>query len=339
VVNKLIKDTNNMAQLLDIIKDTNRPAYKVLQELVELQKLNWPLVATNFSGLEKVELKQFQFDGFQVKVQFNPERMQSSAAKTDQKSIAARPCFLCAENRPVEQDEIDFGDQFVILVNPFPIFKLHFTISSIAHTEQRFLPNTRTFLHLAEAMEGFIVIYNGPECGASAPDHLHFQAGESSLLPISAEFELLKKSSRILFSGTNTTVYATENYLRKMISIETVSMTEGLNLIEIYYRNFQEMQPDKVEPMMNALCLWQVGKWTIHLFPRKAHRPSQYFASGMEHILISPGSVDFGGLIITPRREDFDKITREDVVDILDQVSLNQDDFQKLTGQIASEMK
>jgi ATP adenylyltransferase/5',5'''-P-1,P-4-tetraphosphate phosphorylase II len=327
-----------MAQFLDIIKDTNRPAYKVLQELVELQKLNWPLVSANFAGLEKVELKQFQFDGFRVNVQFNPERMQSSAAKTDQKSIAARPCFLCAENRPVEQNEIDFGEQFVILVNPFPIFKLHYTISSIAHTEQRFLPNTQTFLELAEAMEGFIVIYNGPECGASAPDHLHFQAGESSLLPISSEFEQLKKSSRILFLGTNTTVYATENYLRKMISIETTSMKEGLNLIEIYYRHFQSMQPEKVEPMMNALCLWKAGKWTIHLFPRKAHRPSQYFASGMEHILISPGSVDFGGLFITPRREDFDKITREDVVDILDQVCIDQADFIELTEHIRKDL-
>jgi hypothetical protein len=124
-----------------------------------------------------------------------------------------------------------------------------------------------------------------------------------------------------------------------MISIETVSMTEGLNLIEIYYRNFQSMQPEKVEPLMNALCLWKAGKWTIHLFPRKAHRPSQYFTSGLEHILISPGSVDFGGLFITPRREDFDKITREDVVDILDQVCIDQEEFQELTGKMASEMK
>jgi hypothetical protein len=328
-----------MAQLLNLMEDTNQPAFQVLHELVESQKLHWPLVAANFAGLEKVEVKQFQFDGFQVRVQFNPERMQSSAAKTDQQSIAARPCFLCGANRPVEQDEIAFGEQFVILVNPFPIFKLHFTISSLNHIAQRFFANAQTMLELAEAMDQFTVIYNGPECGASAPDHLHFQAGENTLLPITEEFDRLKPNGRILYSGANTSVYAFDHYLRKMISIETSSMAEGLSVIDSYYRHFQAMQPEKVEPMMNALCTFTDAKWTIHLFPRKAHRPSQYFASGNEHILISPGSVDFGGLFITPRREDFDKFTRDDVVDILDQVCLDQDDFLELTGQIASELR
>jgi ATP adenylyltransferase/5',5'''-P-1,P-4-tetraphosphate phosphorylase II len=327
-----------MAQLLELITDTNKTAGQILEDLVEVQKKNWPLVASNFLGLEKVEVRHFQFDGFQIKVQFNPERMLSTVSKTDQKSIAARPCFLCNENRPVEQDEIEFGDQFLILVNPFPIFKLHFTISSNTHIAQRFLPSARVFLELAEAMEGFTVIYNGPECGASAPDHLHFQAGESGLLPIAEDFERLKHTSRKLYAGISTTVYAFDHYLRKMISIETTSMTEGLEVIDIYYKHFQAMQPGKIEPMMNALCSWKNGKWVIHLFPRKAHRPTHYFESGAKQILISPGSVDFGGVFILPRREDFDKITSENVVDILDQVCLNQDDFQGLTEKIRNDL-
>jgi ATP adenylyltransferase/5',5'''-P-1,P-4-tetraphosphate phosphorylase II len=327
-----------MAQLLELIKDTNKTAVQILEELVEIQKMNWPLVASNFRGLEKVEVRYFQFDGFQIKVQFNPERMLSTVSKTDQKSIAARACFLCSENRPVEQDELEFGDQFLILVNPFPIFKLHFTISSNTHIAQRFLPSVRVLLELAKALEGFTVIYNGPECGASAPDHLHFQAGESTLLPLEEDFERLKNSSRKLYFGVNTTVYAFDHYLRKMISIETTSMTEGLEVIDIYYKHFQAMQPDKIEPMMNALCSWVNGKWTIHLFPRKAHRPTQYFKSGAKQILISPGSVDFGGVFILPRREDFDKITKEDVVDVLSQVCLNQDDFLELTEKIQNNL-
>jgi len=327
-----------MAQLLELINDTNKTAGQVLEELVETQKKNWPLVESNFSGLEKVEVRHFQFDGFQIKVQFNPERMHSTVSKTDQKSIAARPCFLCSENRPVEQDEIVFGDQFLILVNPFPIFKFHFTISSNTHIAQRFLPSALVFLELAGAMEGLTVIYNGPECGASAPDHLHFQAGESTLLPLTEEFGRLKNSSRKIYSGVNTTVYAFDHYLRKMISIETPSISVGLEVIDIYYKYFQAMQPDKIEPMMNVLCSWKNGKWVIHLFPRKAHRPTHYFESGAKQILISPGSVDFGGVFILPRREDFDKITKENIVDILAQVCVNQDTFLELTEKIRNDL-
>jgi ATP adenylyltransferase/5',5'''-P-1,P-4-tetraphosphate phosphorylase II len=327
-----------MTQLLKLLTDTNKNARQILAEFVESEKSNWPLVASNFSGLEKVKVKHFQFDGFQIKVQFNPERMLSTSSNTDKESIAARPCFLCGENRPVEQKEIEFGDQFLILVNPFPIFKFHFTIPSVHHVEQRFLPHIRVMLDLAKAMEGFTIIYNGPECGASAPDHLHFQAGESSLLPISEDFEQLKNTSRLLYSGKNTKVYAFDNYLRKMISVATNSISEGLEVINNYYQHFQAMQPNKIEPMMNVLCSCMNGKWTIHLFPRKAHRPTQFFEKGIKHILISPGSVDFGGLFITPRREDFDKITSEDVIDILDQVCVDQDTFLKLTEKIRNDL-
>ncbi len=208
-----------MEQLLDIISKTNKSANQILREFVESEKLLWPLAAANYDGLKSVEEKQFQFDGFQIKVQFNPERMRSSAAKVDKQSIAERKCFLCSENRPAEQDAIAFGDQFLILVNPFPIFKTHFTISCNSHIDQRFLPNVHYLLELARAMEGFTVFYNGPECGASAPDHLHFQAGESSFMPITREFEELKSSAQQLYSGLETQIWAFDDYLRKMISV------------------------------------------------------------------------------------------------------------------------
>ena len=327
-----------MNQLRDIVTKTKKTAVQVLHEFTEAQKQSWPLAAANFKGLEEVELKHFQFNGFQVKVQFNPARMISSVASVDKQTIAARKCFLCNENRPPEQDALAFGDQYLILVNPFPIFKNHFTISSNLHIDQRFLPNVSDLLGLAAAMEGFTVFYNGPECGASAPDHLHFQAGENGFMPIGEEFNRLKHNSRQLFSGINTQVWAFDNYLRKIISIETSSMAEGLQVIGIYYHHFQAMQPEKVEPMMNALCSFSAGKWTIHLFPRKAHRPTQFFATGDKRILISPGSVDFGGVFITPRREDFDKITKENIVDILSQVCVNQNTFKDLTEKIGKEL-
>ena len=328
-----------MAQLLDIIAETNQSAYQILSEFVESEKLLWPLAAANYKGLEKVLERSFQFDGFEIRVQFNPERMRSSAAKVDNQSIAERKCFLCSENRPAEQDAIAFGDQFLILVNPFPIFKTHFTISCNSHIDQRFIQNAKSMFEIAQAMEGFTVFYNGPECGASAPDHLHFQAGESSFMPIAIEFEELKSTARQLFSGVETQVWAFDDYFRKMISVETNSMEEALKIIGIYYTHFQAMQPEKIEPMMNALCTFSKGKWTIHLFPRKAHRPSHFYEEGEKQILISPGSVDFGGVFILPRREDFDKITKEDIADILEQVCVDQDTFQELTEKIRTDLE
>jgi ATP adenylyltransferase/5',5'''-P-1,P-4-tetraphosphate phosphorylase II len=327
-----------MAQLLDIIKEINQSAFQILTSFVEAEKLNWPLAAANYKGLEKVEERSFQYGGFEIRTQFNPERMRSSVAEVDKKSIADRKCFLCSGNRPAEQDAIAFNDNFLILVNPFPIFNTHFTISCNSHIDQRFIPNIRGLLELAQAMEGFTVFYNGPECGASAPDHLHFQAGENGFMPIGKDFNRLKSSARKLYCGTETQVWAFDNYLRKMISVETSSLDEGMRIIGIYYLHFQALQPEKMEPMMNVLCTFSDGKWTIHLFPRKAHRPTHFYEQEEKQILISPGSVDFGGVFILPRREDFDKITAADIADILEQVCVDQDTFQELTDKIENDL-
>lgn len=324
-----------MMQLRDSVMKTGKSASQVLQDFLETEKLNWPLAAANYKGLDKVEQKSLQFDGFEIHIQFNPERMRSSAANVDPAAIAARRCFLCAENRPPEQSALAFGDQFQILVNPFPIFRNHFTVSASIHVDQRFFPNIGAMLDLAAAMEGLTVFYNGPECGASAPDHLHFQAGETEFLPVSKDFETQKISpENVVFSGANTRIWAFENYLRKMISIECSSRKEALTVLELYYNCFSEIQPAKVEPMMNVLCSAENGNWQIHLFPRQAHRPKQFFQTGAEQILLSPASVDFGGVMITPRKEDFDKITETDIEDILNQLSLGHDDFRQLIGQM-----
>jgi len=327
-----------MTQLIDIIQNTGKTAVEILNEFTQSQIQDWPLAAANFKGLEKVQERTYSYEEFVIRTQFNPERMRSSEAEVDKKTIAARQCFLCNENRPKEQGAIEFGDDFLILVNPFPIFRNHFTISCNRHIDQRFNGNARTLLELAEAMHGFTVFYNGPECGASAPDHLHFQAGESSFMPITDDYNKLKTSGRQLFSGKDTQVWAFDNYLRKMITVETNSMDKALEIIGLYYHHFQAMQPEKMEPMMNALCSWNDGKWTIHLFPRKAHRPSHFYEAGEKQILISPGSVDFGGVFILPRREDFDKIIKEDIVDILQQVCLSDELFFELTKKIEAEL-
>ncbi len=295
------------------------------------QNHTWKLSADNYRGLDHVEEKLFHFDGFVIKVQFNPERMRSSTAKVDQASIAARKCFLCSENRPEVQNSMNLPHDFLLLVNPFPIFKTHFTIPSIHHVPQRLTGNLEAMFAIARLMQGFQLFYNGPECGASAPDHLHFQAGETGFLPVESEFLSLRQNpDALIFRSATTNVWTINHYLRKMISIETESQEKGIQMIEKILSRFGEILPEKVEPMVNLLCTFKEGKWILHLFPRKLHRPAQFFAEGKDQLLISQASVDFGGVFITPRREDFEKITAADIADIFDQVTLNEKEFKTL---------
>lgn len=295
------------------------------------QNRTWEMSAENYRGLNQVEEKEFLIDGYKIKVQFNPQRIRSSAARVDRQSIAARQCFLCAENRPAEQNSIALGHDFLLLVNPFPIFSHHFTLPSLRHTDQRLAGNLAALFDLARQMEGYTLFYNGPECGASAPDHLHFQAGEAGFLPVESEFLQLKQTAGSQLVDTDRLkIWAFDHYLRKMITFETVDPEAGIRAVEQLFTRFGEIQPEKVEPMVNLLCYFREGTWTIHLFPRKQHRPRQYFAQGKEQLLISPASVDFGGVFITPLKEDFDKITQADVVDIFAQVSLDEADFNQL---------
>jgi ATP adenylyltransferase/5',5'''-P-1,P-4-tetraphosphate phosphorylase II len=301
------------------------------------QNKSWQLSADNYRGLTKVGEREFLIDGYQIRVQFNPERMRSSNASVDQNSIAARKCFLCTENRPAEQNKLDLGNNFLLLVNPFPIFHQHFTIPSVRHTPQLLTGSLEAMFEIARQMKGYTLFYNGPESGASAPDHLHFQAGENGFMPVESEFEWMKqKSEHILFQSDKLTIWAFDDYLRKMISIETNNLGEGVIAIGNLLNRFREIQPEKIEPMINLLCYFRDGKWILHLFPRKLHRPRQFFEKGSHRLLISPASVDFGGVFITPRREDFDKITANDITDIFHQVSLDDEAFLKLKQSITN---
>ncbi len=301
------------------------------------QNQSWQLSANNYGGLKSVEEREFLIEGCKIRVQFNPERMRSSAAKVDSSSIAARKCFLCNENRPAEQKSLDLSNGFLLLVNPFPIFSRHFTIPSKEHTPQLLIHSLRPLFEIARNMVVYTLFYNGPECGASAPDHLHFQAGENGFMPIESEFEVMKlKDETLLFRSDNLRIWAFDGYLRKMISFETSDLEQGVKAIENLCARFSEIQPEKAEPMMNLLCYFRDGKWVIHLFPRRLHRPWQFFEEGDRRLLISPASVDFGGVFITPRREDFDKITASDIEDIFQQVSLGDDEFLKLKMSITN---
>ena len=306
-------------------------------DFLTAQNHTWKLSAANYHGLDHVVEKEFLIDSFQIRVQFNPERMKSSTAKIDNQSIAARKCFLCKENRPPEQISLELGHSFILLVNPFPIFRNHFTIPSLKHTDQRLISNLEALFDIARQMEGYTVFYNGPECGASAPDHLHFQAGERGFLPVELEFESLKlNEDSLYYVKEGLRIWYFGSYLRKMISFESDSIQLAILAVENVYQRLLELQPEKVEPMINLLCYFKEGKWIVHFFPRKLHRPTQFFADGERQLLISPASVDFGGVFITPRREDFEKISAYDIKDIFEQVTLDELTFNELKNAILS---
>jgi ATP adenylyltransferase/5',5'''-P-1,P-4-tetraphosphate phosphorylase II len=301
----------------------SRETNKILLEsditaFIQAQLAEWPLAAQNYENLKKVRTKEFDFDGFRVRVQFNPARIQSSAAKVDKKSIEERKCFLCPANRPPEQRQILFGSKYLILVNPYPIFPLHLTIPGVNHTEQLIAGRYEDMLDLAEALDEFVVFYNGPKCGASAPDHVHFQAGSKGFLPLEEDVRTVPRN--VIWSGGNRSCYSLEKYLRAVLVIES---SDRQSMVEVFNRFYSQLEIKKgeKEPMLNIVSWYEAGKWTSCIFPREVHRPQCFFAEGSQNLLISPASVDMAGVFITPQEKDFEKIRKEDIEAILKEVS------------------
>lgn len=298
----------------------------------------WDLAKKNYKALETVQEKQFTINGNCYKVQFNPARIVSSAAKVDAKSIQERKCFLCRQNLPSEQIGLPFDENYRILVNPFPIFPKHLTVPDHQHTDQRIAGRFRDMLNLAEAATDYVIFYNGPRCGASAPDHMHFQAGNKGFLPLENDWK--KQKAEKIGQGTASTLWALNDEPRNTLVIESTNKDEATRLFNIVYHTLEIYSPvhAEEEPMMN-LITWKEGKrFVTCLFPRVLHRPSCYHAEGDQNILISPASVDMGGVFITPLEKDFRKITAEDIANILKEVCLQSDDFETLKTQLKAQL-
>ena len=304
-----------------------------ITELLHEQVSNWELARTNFAGLKTVRTKSFDFGDFEVKVQFNSARIVSSGAKVDAKTIAERKCFLCTENRPAEQNSVDAGD-YLVLVNPFPIFPEHFTIPRKEHVDQQIKPYFVDMLVLAEALDDYLIFYNGPRCGASAPDHMHFQAGTKDFLPLVNDYTRLKDThAQLLVESENFQLYNFNNYLRTVYCIESTDVESAKDAFEKLYTYFTSPPAPlleergeievggEVEPMLNIVCTFEDGKWFTFVLPRKTFRPWQYSAEGEQQLLVSPATVEMCGIFITPIEAHFEKITKEDVESILKQAS------------------
>ncbi len=303
--------------------------------LVNQQKATWPLAGANYRSLKQVETKWFDFGTFRMACQYNPGRIRSSAADTSAGAISARPCFLCEDNRPPEQLEIPFREDFVLLANPFPIFPYHLTIPSLRHIPQRLEENIPSFLELSRKLQEFTLLYNGPRCGASAPDHLHFQAGFRNILPIEEELEqLLTHHADNVNDKGPVKIFAVEKTLRRFIALQSRDAEPLAACIQAVTNGLEKDKQE--EPMMNILSWIEKGGWNVLIFPRSLQRPYQYYANEPEKLVISPAAVELGGLVILPRKEDFEKITARDLESIFSQVTLGEEDFRVLKEKLAA---
>jgi hypothetical protein len=292
--------------------------------LIRQQTANFPLAQNGYATLATAQTRTFEFDGFVLKLQFNPGRLASSAAKVDPKSIAERKCFLCPAHLPPGQRGLAFERDYLLLVNPFPIFPEHFTIPHTGHAPQRIAGSFDAMLRLAREMSPrYTTFYNGPRAGASAPDHLHFQAGTAGFMPIDGEYDAVKRSlGQTLMETSRLRAYAVADYLRRFVSFESSDAGVLRQAFDAFYRGAAPLLPGDDEPMMNVLASFADGAWRVVVFPRMKHRPSFYTADGDAKILLSPAGVEFGGVCTTPVERDFHRVTREHLVQMFDEVSV-----------------
>lgn len=331
-----------------------------VEEFFQKELARWEFARNSYADLAKVQTKELTLHNNDengearrgvaennLSVQWNPARIISTGASIADKDIKERPCFLCDHNRPKEQRSLKMEKHYQILVNPYPILPQHFTIPSRRHTPQSIWAHFGTMRHMAWTMPQQIIFYNGAKCGASCPDHMHLQAGQRGIVPIEKNWKTY------------------ENYLRKIYPLtgaQTVSMQEagntsdtcGLYLLEGYVcpvfvirslpaetdsilcqRLYQALPivDDEIEPRINLIAWRQEGgigredEIVTLIFPRKKHRPDCYYAEGEEQLLVSPGALDMGGLLITPREEDFHKVTAEWFAEILKEVTMTEEEI------------
>lgn len=289
--------------------------------LLEGQKRTWHLLANGYASLKQIRQREVACSGFNVTLQFNPGRMTSTAARVDAESIKQRSCFLCVENLPADQEGLLYSGDFVILCNPAPIFDKHFTISHLSHRPQTLEPFLKQFLTLARDMSPmFSVFYNGPRCGASAPDHMHFQACPAGLIPVEREARESDRREKIAGSK-NSEIFILKHYGREVIVLEGVDPGEMGEVLVRLLRSMQSASGTTEEPMVNILCSFSGSQWRLIVFPRRKHRPEAFFRTDESRILVSPAAVDMGGLIITPSEKDFGRLDAKTIEGIFSEVS------------------
>ncbi len=296
-----------------------------LSAFVRQQLESWPELREAHEGLRQSVYKKFFLTDLEVQLQHNPFRMKSSTARVDKQSIEKRQCFLCPDNLFPEQRALVYRDDWLILGNPFPIFPDHLVISHKEHQLQEIGACLGAMLSFVTDSNGaFEAFYNGPACGASAPDHLHFQAYPAGGIPLMSQAQLLLAAGMSLsqiddMHGQGTCFAGEVDRRGVFICCTRNHAALEQNLIRAV-AHLKKVTVAQDEPLVNIVIAADGPDLTGILLPRKAHRPACYFSQDGDHMVVSPGAVDVGGLLVLPRHEDYARMTREQVLGIFFEV-------------------
>jgi len=295
--------------------------------LLEEQKESWPGLAHAYQELANVRTRSISCGSYKVDLQFNPQRVVSSGAAVDRESIKNRPCFLCTDNLPVKQRGILYRGNYLILCNPAPIFDKHFTIAYLRHQPQAIAASLILLMNLVQDLApNFTAFYNGPACGASAPDHLHLQAIPKNALPF---IETSKTQSPIKeISGVK--FYTGEKLDRAVVIMSGQSRKSLQEQFDRLIKITQKIISSNSEPMLNVLCTYEDKIWRLIIFLRQKHRPDAFFYEGEKRIFVSLGAIDMAGVIITPMLADFNRLEASQISRIYREVSLEEDTTNKI---------
>lgn len=341
--NNLYKDRLRTMELLArkaFNKGNNPDEDSAINRFFERQLNTWSDTDKRYKDLRNVQVKAVG----DIKVQFNPARMVSTGAKIDKASLEKRPCFLCRANRPKEQMVHTIRNSqgnpvLELLVNPFPILPQHFTLPSIEHEPQAIINKYGEIHRVLTHYPELLVFYNGPKCGASAPDHMHLQAGTSGIVPLQTHWKHLSHNLTPVFQlNENEGISLVNDYVCPAFVIRSQSVDGDKKLFKRFYKAFAQLShvQEGGEPMMNILS-WREGKdYLSVIIPRTKHRPDCYTAEGDSQFIVSPGALDMAGLIITPREENFSRMTQETAYGILQEVGITSEFASKLADEIAS---
>jgi Domain of unknown function (DUF4922) len=291
-----------------------------IENLFERQARAWPQLAKGVEGLARAKTRSVRIDWFDIFIRHIPHRMGSTTASVDRDSVAKRPCFLCAENLPSEEEGLRFDKNFTIYCNPFPIVDRHLTIAHREHGSQRIADQFGNMLDIAAVLPGYFVVYNGPECGASAPDHMHFQAGSRVLFPIEKDTAGL----------TGATV---PNYGRNVFLFRGRDRSALIDRMDRAIDLLAATTDKWPEPLVNIAVFRERGEWVTYLFPRGKHRP-QVFHTG--ELTVSPASIDLCGIFVVPLAQDFERITGDAIAAIFREVTLPDYLFQQVAEKLES---
>lgn len=303
---------------------------KDLEKFIKDQLSQWPMACENFRNLKNVETKTLAVGGLQVILQHNPARIVSSAAKTDAASLKQRKCFLCKENRFPEQIKLKFegrkGKKYDFLLNPYPIFPNHLVIAMEKHTEQSIWRRFVDLLDMSTAYRNYVFFYNGPKCGASAPDHHHFQAAPKGLMPLIVDADsLLNEKSPVLEYVSSVRDADVYHYRKFLNGIFVIRAETSKSAAKMFYRliDCADIREGDNEPRFN-LFSWHTGdEYRCIVVFRTTHRSHHYFSEGPDHLTMSPGCADMAGCLVVPVAEDFEKLDESLLTGCLKEITID----------------